>query len=93
MKNQTLPNNSSNHEITVNKNGEIEVSIHNKFILVPLMGVLIILILWCIYLRSTFAFMKRKRLLWVEVQDYVDDEHNISRIMAKKNLHLVAEIT
>jgi len=39
------------------------------------------------------AFMKRKRLLWVEVQDINNSEYSISRNEAKQNLHLVGEIT
>ena len=38
-------------------------------------------------------FMKRKRLLWVEVQDHQNSEFSISRNQAKQNLHLVGEIT
>lgn len=57
------------------------------------MGVLFIILIWCFYLHFFMAYMKRKRIVWVEVQDSRGSEYNISRNEAKKNLHLVGEIT
>lgn len=61
--------------------------------MVPLFVVASVIMTWCIYLRFVMAFMKRKRLLWVEVQDINNSEYSISRNEAKQNLHLVGEIT
>ena len=61
--------------------------------MVPLLVVLTVIMIWCFYLRFVMAFMKRKRLVWVEVQDYLNSEYSISRNNAKSNLHLVGEIT
>ena len=61
--------------------------------MVPLFIVLMVIMTWCFYLRFVMAFMKRKRLLWVEVQDYENSEYSITRNIAKQNLHLVGEIT
>lgn len=66
---------------------------NNQFIMVPLFIVLVVIMVWCFYLRFVMAFMKRKRLLWVEVQDYENSEYSITRNIAKQNLHLVGEIT
>ena len=61
--------------------------------MVPLFIVLIVIMIWCFYLRFVMAFIKRKRLLWVEVQDHTNSEYSITRNVAKQNLHLVGEIT
>ena len=67
--------------------------VDSSFVMVPLFVVLTVIMLWCIYLRFVMAFMKRKRLLWVEVQAIDNSEYSISRNEAKQNLHLVGEIT
>lgn len=69
------------------------VYIDNSFVILPLIFVLLIIMAWCFYLRFVMAFMKRKRLVWVEVQDYNNSEYSISRNEAKQNLHLVGEVT
>jgi hypothetical protein len=61
--------------------------------MVPLFIVLTVIMIWCFYLRFVMAFIKRKRLLWVEVQDHTNSEYSITRNVAKQNLHLVGEIT
>ena len=72
---------------------ELDDEVNNQFIMVPLMVVLSVIMIWCFYLRFVLAFMKRKRLVWVEVQDKSNSDYNISRNEAKQNLHLVGEIT
>ena len=67
--------------------------VNNQFVMVPLFIVLIVIMIWCFYLRFVMAFIKRKRLLWVEVQDHTNSEYSITRNVAKQNLHLVGEIT
>ena len=47
--------------------GDAIPQVQNSFIVVPLIVVLVIIIAWCFYLRFVMAFMKRKRLVWVEV--------------------------
>lgn len=42
-------------------------TVDNSFVIVPLIVVLTIIMIWCFYLRFVMAFMKRKRLVWVEV--------------------------
>jgi hypothetical protein len=61
--------------------------------MIPLGVVLTIIMIWCFYLRFVMAFMKRKRMIWVEVQDCYKSEYSISRNEAKMNLHLVGEIS
>lgn len=53
------------------------------------MIVLAIIMFWCFYLRFIVAFLKRNKLLWVEVQDCITNEFSITRIEAKKNLNMV----
>jgi ABC-type sugar transport system permease subunit len=61
--------------------GDYEVN--NQFVMVPLFIVLLVIMAWCFYLRFVMAFMKRKRLLWVEVQDFENSEYSITRNVAK----------
>ena len=68
-------------------------NIDNSFVILPLSFVLIIIMIWCFYLRFVISFMKRKRLLWVEVQDYYNSEYSITRNESKMNLHMVDDIT
>jgi Zn-dependent protease with chaperone function len=75
------------------KKNQEDYEVNNQFVMVPLFIVLIVIMSWCFYLRFVMAFMKRKRLLWVEVQDYENSEYSITRNVAKQNLHLVGEIT
>ena len=58
-----------------------------------LIVVLTVIMTWCFYLKLVISFIKRKRLVWVEVQDFFNTEVQITRNDAKKNLHLVCEIT
>jgi len=37
--------------------------------------------------------MKRRRVVWVEVQDAFKSDVQVTRNDAKENLHLIAEIT
>lgn len=46
-----------------------ELKVNNSFVMIPLGVVLTIIMIWCFYLRFVMAFMKRKRMIWVEVQD------------------------
>lgn len=57
--------------------------VNNQFVMVPLFIVLIVIMIWCFYLRFVMAFIKRKRLLWVEVQDHTNSEYSITRNVAK----------
>jgi len=74
-------------------NQEELTSVDNSFVILPLSFVLIIIMIWCFYLRFVISFMKRKRVLWVEVQDIFNSDYNISRNESKVNLHMVDEIT
>ena len=56
---------------------------NSTFVFIPLLIVLIVIWIWCLYLRFVMEFMKRKRLLWVEVQDQNNSEFDISRNQAK----------
>ena len=76
----------------INKNNS-ENNVDNTFVIIPLAFVLIIIMIWCFYLRFVISFMKRKRLLWAEVQDYYNSEYSISRTESKMNLHMVDDIT
>lgn len=67
--------------------------VDNLFIMVPLQLVLVVIGIWCFYIHFLNNYMKTNRTLWVEVQDYFNPDYHISRNRAKKNLHLVAEIT
>ena len=58
-----------------------------------LMVVLTFIMMWCTYLRFVLAFMKRNKLVWIEVQDYYSPEYYVTRNKAKKNMHLVYELT
>jgi hypothetical protein len=55
--------------------------------------ILTIIVVWCTYLRFNIAFMKRQKLIWVEVQDYLSPENSVTRNQAKKNLRFVYEKT
>lgn len=70
-----------------------ETFVDNSFVILPLSFVLIIIMIWCFYLRFVISFMKRKRIVWVEVQDFKSSEYSITRNESKMNLHMVDEIT
>jgi hypothetical protein len=55
--------------------------------------VLFFIMIWCTYLRFNITFMKRKKLIWVEVQDYLNPEQHVTRNEAKRNLRFVYEKT
>lgn len=67
--------------------------VKNEFVMVPLGVVLTLITLWFFYLRFFISFMKRKKLVWVEVQDFKDPEFSVTRNEAKRNLHLICEMT
>ena len=67
--------------------------IDNSSILLPLILVFISIMTWCFYLKFVTVFMRRKRLIWAEVQDKKDPENDISRNQSKLNLHMVNETT
>ena len=56
------------------------------------MIVLIVIMIWCFYLRFVIAHLKRKKFMWVEVQDFLKSDY-ISRNTSKKNLYAVGEMT
>ena len=70
-----------------------QAGVQSQFIMVPLIVVLTMIMIWFFYLRFVISFLKRKKLVWVEVMDNKDPEYMVSRNEAKKNLHLVLEIT
>ena len=87
-------NSLSKYELSLYEQENLDMyKVDSSFVMVPLFVVLTVIMLWCIYLRFVMAFMKRKRLLWVEVQAIDNSEYSISRNEAKQNLHLVGEIT
>lgn len=51
------------------------IYINNDYVLFPMTFVLVVIMIWCFYLRVVINFMRRKRLLWVEVQDCMDQEY------------------
>ena len=57
--------------------------VDNSFELVPMIVVFIIIAAWCFYLRFIITFLQRRKLMWVEVQDYHNNEYSISRNKAK----------
>ena len=46
-----------------------EKGIDSFFVLVPLLVVLTLIVTWFFYLRFVVSFIKRKKLIWVEVMD------------------------
>ena len=91
--NQSALEKDDRAQVIINNDNTFSVKVNNTFLLAPLLGVLSIILIWCFYLSFVMAYMKRKRVVWVEVQDAMTPEYNISRNEAKKNLHLVGEIT
>jgi hypothetical protein len=67
--------------------------VSNEFVMVPLIVVLTLITVWFFYLRFFISFMKRKKLVWVEVQDFKDPEYSVTRNEAKRNLHMICEMT
>jgi hypothetical protein len=66
---------------------------NGKYEFFILMLVLTFIMIWCTYLRFVLAFMKRNKLVWIEVQDYYNPDYHVTRNKAKKNMHLVYELT
>ena len=62
-------------------------------ILVPLSLILLTIFSWCFYFRFIRAFLSRRKLVYVEVQNYLPSESMLSRKEAKLNLKLVIETT
>ena len=67
--------------------------IQNWIVMAPLTIILGIIMIWCFYFRFMKAVMARKRLIFVEVMDQRNNDFQISRFVAKQNLHLVGEVT
>jgi hypothetical protein len=67
--------------------------VNSEFVMVPLIVVLTLITIWFFYLRFFISFMKRKKLVWVEVQDFKDPEYSVTRNEAKRNLHMICEMT
>lgn len=44
-----------------------QTEVQNQFIMTVLILVLTLIIIWCFYLRLVISFLKRKRIVWVEV--------------------------
>lgn len=66
---------------------------NNDYVIFPMTFVLAVILLWCFWLNVVIKFMRRKRILWVEVQDCINQEYIISRHQAKRNLALINEVT
>jgi hypothetical protein len=64
----------------------------SNYLMIPLICVLTIIMIWCFYIRFVISHMRRKKLLWVEVKDQYNS-YFISRNEAKRNLHIVSEMT
>ena len=80
-------------EVTFNEDGSLDVSIDNFILILQLIGVLIVIYSWHIYMTLSIAYQKRRKIHWVEVQDYFQPEYAVSRIQAKMNIYQVDEIT
>jgi hypothetical protein len=54
--------------------------VDNMYVILPLTFVLAVIMIWCFYLNVVTNYMRRKRILWVEVQDCVSgSEYQITR--------------
>ena len=91
--NQSALEKNERLQVKIHPDNTFTIEVNNSFLLFPLLGVLTIILIWCFYLSFVMAYMKRKRVVWVEVQDFRQSEYNITRNEAKKNLYLVGEIT
>ena len=67
--------------------------IDNFILILQLVGCLILVVSWYVYMTLSIAYSKRRKVLWVEVQDFIQPEYSVSRIQAKKNIYMVDEIT
>ena len=59
----------------------------------PIYVVLVVIFLWCIFMRFQASLSNRRRVIWVEVLDAMNDGQSITRKQAKLNLHQVNEQT
>ena len=91
--NQSALEKDERSQVSIHSDNTFTIKVNNTFLLAPLLGVLSIILIWCFYLSFVMAYMKRKRVVWIEVQDSRSSEYNITRNEAKKNLYLVGEIT
>jgi hypothetical protein len=85
-----------------NNNDKSRFSLSNIYwvILVPLFFILLTIFIWCFYFHFVRAFLSRRKLVYVEVQTYKQEEDAndsrsklLSRKQAKSNLKLVIETT
>ena len=107
-KSETLPNDNStvsNSTLLSNKSQYLNTtltsttatsnfSLRNIYwvILVPLFLILITIFIWCFYFRFIRAFLSRRKLIYIEVLAYT--ENNIlTRKEAKASLNLLLETT
>ena len=44
-----------------------QIFIDNSYVIIPLTFVLVVIMIWCFYLNVLVNFMRRKKILWVEV--------------------------
>ena len=80
-------------QVLFESNGKIKVEIDNTQLLIQLICVLLVIIVWHAYLSLYTTYEKRKKVLWVEVQDFLQPVFSVSRIQAKENLLLIDELT
>jgi hypothetical protein len=59
----------------------------------PMFAVLIIIMIWCFYLKFMITFIQRNRIVWVEVFDSTKETKTITRKEAKNNLRKFIDIT
>lgn len=80
-------------KVTFDTDGKIQVDIDNSQLLIQLILVLLVIIIWHGYMSLYTIYQQRKKVLWVEVQDFKQPVFSVSRIQAKENLLLLDELT
>lgn len=73
--NMNLNDTSSAYITEFQRRCKDRICINNDYVLFPMTFVLVVIMIWCFYLKVVINFMRRKRLLWVEVQDCVSQEY------------------
>ena len=51
----------------------------NWIVMVPLSIILFLIMIWCFYFRFMKAVLARRRLIWVEVLNWKNNDMNITR--------------
>lgn len=58
-----------------------------------MLAAILVIMIWCFYLRFSIASANRNKARWVEILDSVNPQTEITRKQAKANLYEISSLT